>query len=226
MENMNRYEATKGEEMVLQYQVKLPEVLNEKPALVLLMHGVGSNEADMFRLADEFKGNVVVISARAPFTIAPGRYAWFELEVSNGIRKINEEQAEKSRQIINLFINQLSERYGTDSQRVYLGGFSQGGIMAYSVGLTYPQKFAGIFAFSSRLLSEVRPLIKERKELEHLKVFIAHGRQDQTLTVEYAREAKRFLDPLLPKLEYHEYDMVHTINNEELADFKSWIGGF
>lgn len=226
MENINRYEATKGEEMVLHYQVKVPAVKSGKPALVLLMHGVGSNETDMFRLADEFTGNVVVVSARAPFSIAPGRYAWFALEVSNGVRKINEEQAEKSRQIINLFVNQLSERYGTDTQRVYLGGFSQGGIMAYSVGLTYPQKFAGIFAFSSRLLSEVRPLIKDKKALEHLKIFIAHGTQDQTLTIEYAREAKRFLEPLLPRLEYHEYDMPHTIIDQELTDFKSWIGAF
>jgi phospholipase/carboxylesterase len=224
MENTNKYEATKGVEMVLQYKVKLPALSEEKPALVLLMHGVGSNEEDMFRLADEFKGNIVVVSARAPFTIAPGRYAWFALEVMDGIRKINEEQAEKSRQIINLFVNQLSERYSIDPDRVYIGGFSQGGIMAYSVGLTYPKKFAGIFAFSSRLLTEIRPIIKEQKQLEHLKVFIAHGTQDQTLIVEYGREAKQYLSPLLPKLEYHEYAMPHTIIPEELEDFKIWMG--
>lgn len=224
MENMNKYEATKGAEMVLQYKIKLPVTHQEKPALILLMHGVGSNEEDMFRIANEFTGNVVVVSARAPFTIAQGRYAWFAIEVEGGIRKINEEQAEKSRQIINVFVNQLSEKYDIDPQRIYIGGFSQGGIMAYSVGLTYPKKFAGIFAFSSRLLSEVKPIIKEKKELEHLKVFIAHGTQDQTLVVEYGRDAKVYLAPLLPKLEYHEYEMAHTIIAEELEDFKIWLG--
>jgi phospholipase/carboxylesterase len=224
MENMNKYEATKGAEMVLQYKIKLPVTHQEKPALVLLMHGVGSNEEDMFRHANEFTGNVVVVSARAPFTIAQGRYAWFTLEVEGGIRKINEEQAEKSRQVINVFVNQLSEKYDIDPQRIYIGGFSQGGIMAYSVGLTYPKKFAGIFAFSSRLLSEVKPIIKEKKELEHLKMFIAHGTQDQTLVVEYGRDAKVYLEPMLPKLEYHEYEMAHTIIAEELEDFKIWLG--
>jgi phospholipase/carboxylesterase len=224
MGNINKYEATKGAEMVLPYKIKLPAASGEKPALVLLMHGVGSNEEDMFRLADEFKENVIVVSPRAPFTIGPDRYAWFALEVRDGIRKINEGQAEKSRQIINLFVNQLSERYGIDQDRVYIGGFSQGGIMAYSVGLTYPNKFSGIFAFSSRLLTEIRPFIKEQKQLEHLKVFIAHGTQDQTLTVEYGREAKQYLSPLLPKLEYHEYAMPHTIIPEELEDFKTWLG--
>jgi len=224
MENTNKYEATKGAEMVLQYKVKLPAVSGGKPALILLMHGVGSNEEDMFRLANEFKGNIVVVSARAPFTIVPGRYAWFALEVTDGIRKINEEQAEKSRQIINLFVNQLSERYGIDQDRVYIGGFSQGGIMAYSVGLTYPKKFTGIFAFSGRLLAEIKPFIKDKRELEHLKLFIAHGTWDQTLTVEYGREAQNYLSPMLPKLEYHEYEMTHTIIEKELEDFKIWLG--
>lgn len=223
MENQNKYEATKGAEMVLQYKVKLPEAHVEKPALILLMHGVGSNEEDMFRLANEFEGNVVVVSARAPFTIAEGRYAWFALEVINGERKINEEQAEKSRQIINIFVNQLTERYAIDPGRIYIGGFSQGGIMAYSVGLTYPKKFTGVFAFSSRLLSEVKPIIKAKEELEHLKMFIAHGAQDQTLVIDYGRDAKDYLSPLLPKLEYHEYNMGHTIIGEEIVDFKTWL---
>ncbi|MBG6234041.1 phospholipase/carboxylesterase [Pedobacter sp. CAN_A7] len=226
MENTNQYEATKGEQLVLQYKVKLPVEQAEKPALILLMHGVGSNEEDMFQLADQFNGNVIVVSARAPFVIATGRYAWFTVDFSTGVRRINEEQAEKSRQTINLFINQLCERYMVNKDRVYLGGFSQGGIMAYSVGLTYPQKFAGIFAFSSRLLTEIRHLIKSSKELEHLKLFMAHGTLDQTLVIEYSREAKAYLSPLLPKLEYHEYEMAHTIINQELEDFKKWLGDF
>lgn len=224
MDITNKYEATRGTELVLQYKVKLPLENAEKPALVLLMHGVGSNEDDMFRLADQFEGNVILVSARAPFTISPGRYAWFAVDTSSGIRRIDEEQAEKSRQIINLFVNQLSERYQVDTDRIYLGGFSQGGIMAYSVGLTFPQKFAGIFAFSSRLLTEVRPLIKASTELKHLKVFIGHGTLDKTLIVDYGREAKTYLSPLLPKLEYHEYEMEHTIIGKELEDFKVWLG--
>ena len=226
MEITNKYEAIRGSELVLQYRVRLPSENTEKPALILLMHGVGSNEDDMFRLADQFKGNVILVSARAPFTISPGRYAWFAVDTSSGIRRIDEEQAEKSRQIINLFVNQLSERYLVNTDRIYLGGFSQGGIMAYSVGLTYPKKFAGIFAFSSRLLTEIRPLIKAPSELEHLKVFIAHGTLDKTLVVDYGREAKTFLSPLLPKLDYYEYEMEHTIISKELEDFKAWLGSF
>lgn len=224
MEHINKYQATKGNELVLQFKVKLPSENAEKPGLVILMHGVGSNEEHMFQLADEFDGNVVVVSARAPFTISPGRYAWFAVDTSSGIRRIDEEQAEKSRQVINLFVNQLTERYLVDKDKIYLGGFSQGGIMAYNVGLTYPQKFAGIFAFSSRLLPEIKPLIKETTALEHLKVFIAHGIHDQTLTIDYAREARAYLNPLLTKLEYHEYEMSHTIIDQELEAFRIWLG--
>ncbi|RZJ91470.1 MAG: esterase [Chryseobacterium sp.] len=223
MELMNKYEAIKGTELVLDYQIKLQDKAAERPALLLLLHGVGSNEADMFRLADEFSGNLIVVAPRAPFVLGAGRFAWFEVDFSSGKPSINEEHAEKSRQIINVFVNQLVEKYAINPDKIFLGGFSQGGIMSYSVGLTYPHKFKGIFAFSSRLLTQIRPMIRPVIELVNLNLFIAHGTQDQTLTVEYAREAKAYLSPLVPKLQYQEYEMPHTIIAQELTDFNIWL---
>jgi phospholipase/carboxylesterase len=216
-------EAIKGEDLMLKYKVLQPEPGVAKPGLILLLHGVGSNEEDLFRFSQSFPKGFVVVSARAPYTLAAGKYAWFELTYAAGKPVINPEQAEKSRLVINIFINQLIDRYMIDPKKVFLGGFSQGGIMSYSVGLTFPQKFAGIFVLSSRLLPEVKPLVKSMEELQNLEIFIAHGKNDPVLPIQYAADALAYLQPITSSITYHEYDMAHTIGEQELVDLVDWL---
>ena len=221
MENKN--ETLKDTALILEYKIREAHNQSQKPGLIVLLHGVGSNEEDLFRQAGKFPTDFVVVSARAPYTLAPGRYAWFQVDLSKGKPVINPEQAEKSRLVLNTFVNQLIERYSIDAGKVYMGGFSQGGIMSYSVGLTFPQKFKGIFILSSRLLPEVKPLIKAGAALEQLKVFIAHGTHDEVLPLAYAHEAKAYLEELTPNITYNEYEMGHTTSEKELAHLLEWL---
>ncbi len=219
----NKTEALKGEDLILKYKIYQPENGEDRPGLILLLHGIGSNEEDLFRLASKFPAGFVVVSARAPYTLSPGRYAWFELSHSDGKPVINAEQAEKSRLVINTFISRLIERYHINKDKIFLGGFSQGGIMSYSVGLTFPKKLSGIFILSSRLLPEVKPLIKPREDLQGLPIFIAHGKSDPVLPLTYAHDALAYLQTLTDNITYHEYDMVHTVGEQELADLVNWL---
>lgn len=221
MENKTEY--LKGENLVLKYKVREAETTGSRPGLILLLHGVGSNEEDLFRLADNFPSQFTVVSARAPYAISPGRYAWFGLSYSEGKPVIDPEQAEKSRLVLNTFISQLIDRYQINPAKIFMGGFSQGGIMSYSVGLTYPKKMKGIFILSSRLLPEVKPLIKPGSELQQLNLFIAHGTADQVLPLAYAHEALAYLQTLTDKITYKEYDMAHTTGAQELEDLKKWL---
>lgn len=223
MENTNKYTAIKGQELLLIYKIREPLVKTDKPGLLILLHGVGSNEDDLFRFADTLPAHLIVVSARAPYTIGAGRYAWFQVDFPSGKPVINPEQAEKSRQVLNLFTRQLIERYQVNTAEVYMGGFSQGGIMSYSTGLTNPQKFKGIFILSSRLLPEVKPLIKPGSSLQKLRVFIAHGIADNVLPLPYAHEAKAYLDELIPDITYHEYNTGHQVDAQELADLNNWL---
>jgi phospholipase/carboxylesterase len=216
-------DALKGEELMLIYKMRGAELSEKKAGLILLLHGIGSNEEDLFRLANQFPPDFVIVSARAPYTISPGKYTWFELGFTNGERVINAEQAEKSRLVINTFISQLVDKYDIDPKKVFLGGFSQGGIISYSVGLTFPKKLAGIFILSSRLLPEVKPLIRPGEELQSLPIFIAHGKNDPVLPLTYATDALAYLQTLTNNITYHEYDMVHTVGEKELADLVDWI---
>jgi phospholipase/carboxylesterase len=213
----------KESEPLLHYLVRAPKTAGSKPPLIILLHGIGTDEHDLFSLAEQLPGNFLVISARGPYTISAGSYAWYQADFSKGNPIINKEQAEKSRNVIIQFIGQLKEKHDFDENQVYLCGFSQGAIMAYSVGLTRPDKIKGIAALSGRILDEVKPMITSDNKLQHLQVFIGHGTTDKVLDIHYAHDAYALLKQKGIKPTYKEYNEGHGINNEELADLKEWL---
>jgi len=208
---------------VLHYLVRQPKIKADKTPLIVLLHGIGSNEHDLFSFASQLPDHFLVISARAPFTMGNDSYAWFQVDVSTGKRIINAEQAEKSRNLIIQFIGELKQQYSIDEKQVYLCGFSQGAIMSFSVGLTRPDLVKGIAIMSGRLLDEVKPLIASNDQLQHLKVFISHGNEDPVLNVQYAVESSAFMKSLNIKPTFKTYTAGHGINNAMLLDLLNWL---
>jgi phospholipase/carboxylesterase len=207
--------------LVLQYLVREPKVQSAKKKAIILLHGVGSNEADLFSLADQLPDDFLIICPRGQYTLGAGRYAWYNVDFSTGKPIFDTAQEASSRAIIKQFVEQVKQQYQVSE--IYLGGFSQGAIMSYSVGLTNPQNIKGIIALSGRLLVEIRPSIFKNEEVQQLKVFIAHGVQDNTLPVQYAREAKSYLENLGIQSSYHEYNMGHQINGAVIKGLKDWL---
>lgn len=193
------------------------------PPLLLLLHGVGSHEADLMGLAPYLDGRCFIVSARAPITLAPGMFAWFHVELDPFHPVINPEEAERSRQALLRFIDELIETYGLDSTRVYLTGFSQGAIMSLSLALTRPDKLAGVVAMSGRILPEVLPLMAPREAFKGLPIFVAHGTNDQVLPIHHGRAARDRLAGLPVSLTYREYPMGHEVAAESLADITAWL---
>ena len=208
-------------DLALQYLVREPKVKSTKQKAIILLHGVGSNEQDLFSLANVLPDEFLIISARGQFTLGAGRYAWYNVDFSTGKPVFNKEQEASSREVIRTFISQVKQKYNLDE--VYLGGFSQGAIMSYTIGLMHPKEVRGIIALSGRVLEEIKPLIEKDNYLQQLKVFVAHGLQDNTLSIQYAREAKDYLQSLGVQLTYNEYHIGHQLNNEVLQDLNTWL---
>lgn len=207
----------------LHYVVRQPKVQTANPPLLILLHGVGGNEQNLFSFAPELPDTFVVVSARGPLTFGPNSFAWFQVDFSTGKPQINAEQAENARKMIIDFIEDLKTEINFDSQQVYLMGFSQGGIMSYSVSLTAPEKVKGIAVMSGRLLPEIKPLIADEKRLEKLKIFISHGKQDAVLNYQYAVDASEFLKTKNLNPEFHSYQEGHTVNKQMFDDVNLWL---
>ncbi len=207
----------------LYYIFKEPKIKSAKPPVIILMHGVGSNEKDLFSFANQLPDSFLVISLRAPIKLGNDSYAWYHLSFENGKPISNPIEAEASRLMIIDFINTLKNKHAFNEKRVYLCGFSQGSIMAYSVGLTVPEKIKGIAIMSGRLLEEVKPIIASKDKLKKLNVFISHGTNDNVLPVSNAREANTYLKQLGITATYKEYPEPHTISNAMFSDLLIWL---
>lgn len=211
----------KGSRLLLDYKVRESSLSHHAP-LILMLHGVGSNEKDLFRLADKFPEEYLVISARAPFSFGSTSYGWYEVDFSSGKPVYNQEQVEKSRQLIVQFINQLQEKYNSDSKKVYLLGFSQGAIMSYSVAASFPKKIKGIAAMSGRVLREDQEKIVLKEELD-IDVFIAHSSSDQILPYSEAILAKQLLGDRVYHFKFKTHHRGHSLPEEILSEWIEWI---
>ena len=195
------------------------------PWLLVLMHGVGSNEADLFGLAPYVPANFHVISLRAPYVMGPSAYGWFEFSVGpQGERSINEAQEAASRETVAQTLLAASHQFNVPTERIVAGGFSQGGIMALSLLLTQPQVMHAAMAMHSRLLPQVLPLLTPVEELQGKQLWLSHGTRDNVIPLAAAHQIRDLVETLPIELDYAEYPSAHQIIEEELVEAMEWLG--
>lgn len=193
------------------------------PPLLLLLHGIGSNEEDLFGLAPHLDERFLVVSARAPVTLDYGGYGWFRIDFTPRGMVADIEQAKESLAMLQDFIDELVGAYGADGGRVYLMGFSQGAMMSLALTLTSPEKVAGVVAMSGRIPRQVLELEPDHEALTGMPVLVTHGLYDPVLPIENGRAAREYLAGLPVKLTYREYPMAHEVSMESLRDVAAWL---
>lgn len=208
-------------DMALTAMVQLPAGSTAKAPLVVLLHGWGADEQDLFELRNKFPSHYIVVSARAPIKRQAGGYQWYDL-MRQGGRTADSAQQDASRALVEQLLHQVVARYNADASHVYLIGFSQGAAMSYAVGLHSPALVHGIGVLSGRLFPSVK--VTGSPAQKQLKIFIAHGTADEVVNPAEAVNADKKLRSKGLKPEMHQYTgMGHTITNQELADLLAWM---
>lgn len=210
-------------ELPLIHLVRQPAQPSARPPLLILLHGVGSNEHDLFGLAPELDGRFLIVSARAPNTRAPGSYAWFAVTFTPQGPVIDAAQAESSRQTLTRFIGAACAAYGADPARVFLLGFSQGAIMSASVALTEPELVTGAVLISGRILPEIRDQIAPPERLAGKPLLVQHGTEDTVLPIQHGRASRALLEQLPVRLEYYEHPIGHEISRDSFDQARAWL---
>lgn len=208
----------------LEYLIREPKIKAKKNPVLVLLHGYGSNEEDLFSFSSELPDHYYVISARAPFDLQYKSYAWYAINFDADENKFSDHnQARESRDLIAVFIDELVANFPIDSNKVTLVGFSQGAILSYAVALSYPEKIERVAAMSGYLNTEILKNDFLKNSFSKLTIFSSHGTVDQVIPVEWARKAKPFLDNLGVKTIYKEYPIGHGISPQNFYDFKNWL---
>ncbi|UGS20084.1 alpha/beta hydrolase [Flavobacterium cyclinae] len=210
--------------MNLYYLIQEPKIKHDKNPLLILLHGYGSNEEDLFSFASELPQDHYVISVRAPYDLQPYGHAWYAIHFDADENKFSDNvQAKQSVELISDFIDEVVKQYPIDTKNVNLIGFSQGAILSYATALTFPDKISKVVALSGYFNQEIMPEVIDKNAVSHLKFFVSHGSVDQVIPVEWARKAKPALENLGLEVVYHEYPVGHGVAPQNFYDFKNWL---
>lgn len=209
--------------------VSTPLVAVERPAngpadgLVVLHHGRGSNEHDLISLADVLdpERRLHFVTPRAPlqFTGMPGNH-WY---VVPRVGYPDPKSFHAGYLTLAGFHDSLWDLTGIGPERTVLGGFSQGTVMSYALGLGPDRpSVAGILAFSG-FIPTVEGWHPDVATHRDTRVFLAHGRRDPVIGVDFARQADQRLTEAGLEHEYHESNAPHQIDASQLPAAIGWL---
>ena len=188
---------------------------------LVLFHGRGADELDLFPLLDAFdpERRLVGATPRGPLSLPPGGAHWYVL---GGIGTPESQTFFASYEAASAWLDGFVAEQGVGFERVVLGGFSQGGVMTYALGLGAGRpRPAGLIALSSFVptvdgfsldLSEPLP-----------PVAIGHGTLDNVIAVEWGRRARALLEEAGADVLYRETPMFHQIDPEFVRAIADWL---
>lgn len=190
---------------------------------LVLFHGRGADEHDLFPLLDALdpERRLVGATPRGPLSLPPGGAHWYVLGgIGTPERSTFQASYEAGAEWLDAFLTE----HGVGHDRLVLGGFSQGGVMAYSLGLgTGRPRPAALAVFSSFI-----PAVDDF-ELDLSAplppVAIGHGTLDPVIGVEWGRRARHTLEAAGAEILYRETPMYHQIDPDFVREVSRWLDG-
>ena len=199
-----------------------PATGEERWPTLFAIHGHGAHGQDLLGLAPYLSGGrIQVICPEAEYMLQPGllSYTWFS-RGPEGDR--DPEDFERVAGRVREFIDEASEAFDVDFERRAILGFSQGGSLAYRLGLAEPSAFAGVAALSTWLPDEA-VTAAATDALAEYPVLVQHGTQDPMVSIDRGQDSRDRLIAMGVTPEYHEYPMQHQIGAESLRDLSDWL---
>lgn len=210
------------------------EIEPERPATaaVVCLHGLGADGHDLAGLVPELDLDrvapvrwVLPHAPSIPVTLNGGMRmpAWYDIRELTHDRKDHDlEGIRSTRRRIDALVRREIAR-GIPAARIFLAGFSQGGAMALSAGLRFPERLAGIAGLSTYLLFDA-DLEKERAAANAgVPVFQAHGTWDPMVPFAAGEKTRDLLGRLGHPVTWKSYPMPHAICPEEIEDLAAWF---
>jgi len=192
---------------------------------LLTLHGRGANAFDLLGLAPYLcAGKFLMICPQGPLETPIGPeavgYAWYPMS-NGGVPDVEAMLSQQKK--LQAFLDDCLKSYPIDPKKLVVLGFSQGGVMAYSLALANPERFAALAVLSSWLPKELLPRLNVTDAVQSLPTLVQHGTQDPMIEVARARSSVETLRQLRVPLTFREYPMGHEIGARSLAELSTWL---
>ena len=212
------------EKLSLKYIVRKPKEQTKNTSLLILLHGYGSNEEDLYSFASELPSDLIIVSARALQDLGFGSYAWYTIHFNNTQKKFSDIlEAIKARDVIYKFIKEVQEKYTISPEKTFLLGFSQGTILGMATALNHPTKIKNIIGLSGYVNHDILPDNLEILDYSNLSFYCSHGTVDQVIPIDWARQTPVFLKSLNIEHTYSEFPIGHGVAPKNFYELRNWI---
>ena len=191
---------------------------------LVLFHGRGADEHDLFPLIDMLdpERRLLGVTLRGPLSLPPGGAHWY---VVPRVGFPDRDTFQGTYEAVGAELERILAERDLPAERMVLGGFSQGAVMSYALGLGEGRpRPAGIMALSG-FIPTVEGFGIDPANAAGLPVAIGHGEHDPVIGVEFARDARRQLTEAGADLTYRESPMGHSIDPGFLDELRGWLAG-
>lgn len=207
----------------IKYLIRNTKSSSKKNKLLLLIHGYGSDENDLFSFANEFPDNFLVISIRGVYSLPFGGFAWYSIDFMNNEKFTNTEEAKLSVEKIHHFLEDFSKEFDFDYNDIWLCGFSQGAIISYALGLQFPKNYKKLLCLSGYFEQKIIAKNIDNNDFSQTRFYISHGTEDVVIPIEWARKSNEILKDRNLNISYNEYYSGHGINPENYRDLMLFV---
>ena len=204
----------------------------EQPvATVFILHGLGADGRDFVPVAEQLDlssiGPIRFLFPNAPVIPVSinGGYqmpAWYDILGADITARQDEKGMRQTQDSMNQLIEREIER-GVPARRIVIAGFSQGCAMALMTGLRFPERLAGIIGLSGYLPLAAALAAERSPANADVPVFLAHGTRDGVVPLPRAIASRDALTALGYPVDWHSYEMEHSVCAEEIADMHQWL---
>ena len=191
-----------------------------KSPLIILIHGYGSNEKDLFSLIGYLPKEAYIISLRGPIELFNNSYAWYDIYVDANNKFYDHEGAKKIRDELSKFIDEIIKHPNIDSDNITLIGFSQGAILSHAISYSYPGKIKNIMALSGVIDEKI---MKRADSKPKTNIYISHGTNDKMIDYHISRESLNFYKSKDIDFTFESYDQGHGVNEKNLKSLVIWL---
>ena len=203
--------------------VRKSNLENTLSPLLIMVHGYGSNEKDLFSFSRAIPEHITIISLRGDIEIQNDGYAWYNISLDfNGNKSYDITKAQESRDRIVTCIDQCIEIYNIDKKNITLLGFSQGSMLVNAVALSFPEKVNNVISLSGAFDPNIID-ISEIKTLKKLSFYVSHGTQDEILPFELSKQSLKILDQNKVDYIFEEYPIGHGVSPDNFKSMLKWM---
>jgi len=201
-----------------------PSTLKENAPLLIMLHGYGSDENDLFSFANELPEELFIISLKAPYPLQPHGNAWYAINFDAEQNKWNDnDQAKLSMELLIECIDIICETHPVNKNNISLLGFSQGTILGMATALNYPSKIKNVIGLSGYINHDILPNNTNDLDYSKLNFYCSHGTVDQVIPIDWARQTPVFLKSLNIKHTYSEFPVGHGVAPKNFYELRDWI---